>query len=86
MLVTHRLTVTTSCPSGGRDVYEVTVETDALLRVEAILDYIDTLTSEPLYQEDLTEALAAELGAKVTTVGRHLNVVETTVVAGEGDS
>lgn len=86
MKVTHRLVVTATCPTTGlRDVYDVAVTTvrpAGLLLVEDILEAADALTAKPIFQEELTRCLARDLDAQVTTVGRHLNIVETTVEAG----
>jgi hypothetical protein len=69
---THRCTIVGRCPHGCPDLYtaEFTVE-DRVLRVEDIRAEIDTLTNEPIYQEDLTRLLAERLNCVVVTTGPH---------------
>ena len=85
MKTTHRLTITCRCPidESTVDVYDVaiSVETDLVLPVESILDMKSRIESGPsLFQEQITLALAKDLEASVTTIGRHSGV-ETTCEA-----
>lgn len=75
MRVEHRLTVVARCPvDDSFDVYKVTVETDRVLLVEEILLAVKRLTVEQVYQEELTQSLAAEFEATVTTYGCHSGI------------
>lgn len=83
MNVTHSFPLAAKCPSGltVQDVYEVQVVTDRMIAVEDILAAADELANgEPIYQEDLTAALADRIGATVRTIGAH-GVVTTTAEA-----
>ncbi len=81
MIVRHHLRVTAVCPVDGLpDVYEATVETSRVIRVEDILAAADQLRTERIYQEDLTVRLARALGAQVTTIGWHSGI-RTEVIA-----
>ena len=85
MKVEHRLQVTCTCPVDGTiDIYDLLVEADRTIPVEAILGITAELaTGPPRYQEDLTGEIARQLlGTLVTSVGVHSGV-ETTVVCGE---
>jgi hypothetical protein len=79
MRVTHELTVNARCPvDGAADVYAVTVEVYRVLKVEDILAAVDEeLKAGPVFQEALTERLAARLKARVVTAGRHSGVLTT---------
>jgi hypothetical protein len=84
MIVTHRLEIRATCPvDQSPDVYQATITTRRLIPVESILAQIDTLTAEPIFQEELTLRLAAAIGAEVRTLGQHSGVT-TEVVAGAG--
>lgn len=68
------------CPIDGKtDTYEVTVESKYMIKIEDILEAANKLP-EPAFQEELTQFLAKELGALITTVGTHSGV-HTEVVA-----
>lgn len=70
------------CPvDGSADRYDLVVETERVVPVEHIFEAIDTATREPIFQEDLTRALADLLGCRVVTVGTHSGV-KTTCEAG----
>lgn len=83
MKATHVLTAVAPCPSElqEHDLYRIEVETDRMIRVEEIESVVHDLTSEPVFQEDLTETLADRLGAVVRTACRHSKTV-TEVEAG----
>lgn len=83
MKATHVLSAIAPCPSGlqEHDYYRIEVEADRMIRVEEIEAAVDELTTEPVFQEDLTEALADRLGAVVRTLGKH-NKTLTEVEAG----
>lgn len=75
ILTEHRLTITAICPVDGTiDVYKMIVETHDMIAVERIQDVVASATRDPLYQEALTQSLADELGATVTTEGVHSGV------------
>lgn len=77
----HRFRTTAVCPvDQSTDIYDVTVEVSGLLPVEDIHAALRSV-EQPIYQEDLTNLLATELNARVTTVGMHSGI-ETTCVYG----
>lgn len=77
----HRTIIHARCPHGPWDYYEVTVEPSAFLTVEDMEAALDGFRGATAYQEDLTREIAAKLGARITTRGRH-GTVDTEVVAG----
>lgn len=82
MLVTHKFTISCSCPvDGGADTYAVTVRARRCIKVEDIDREARRLASVQQFQEDLTRDLARCIGAEVTTVGFHSGF-KTTVVCG----
>ena len=82
MMVEHRLVVTATCPvDGGGDVYWVTVRTHRVMKVEDILEAVKELTSQPAFQESMTESLHRRLSCEVESVGWHSGV-QTRVVCG----
>lgn len=82
MLVEHTLTAVSRCPvDDAVDVYEVIVRTGRLVKVEDILAAVKDCTGEPVFQEALTERLAAVLRCEVETRGWHKGV-RTVVVCG----
>lgn len=85
MRVEHQLQISGICPINGvRDSYVATVRIKRMLTVEEIIERADNLSKsmEPMFQEQLTQALADLLCAEVETVGYHSGV-RTTVVCGE---
>jgi hypothetical protein len=73
--VVYRTEIAAICPvDGSRDIYRVTIRSDWLIPVEEILATIAAATGDPVYQENLTQTLADEIGAKVITTGRHSGV------------
>jgi hypothetical protein len=80
MRVIHETTFVRRCPvDDAQDRYELRVETAHLVKVENILAAIEALP-EKAFQEDITLALAAKLGCRVTTIGNHSGV-RTTCIA-----
>jgi GTP cyclohydrolase I len=78
MKVDYRLTVTARCPSdSGVDVYDITVTSDRMVLVEDILKIADQFGDRAIYQEELTEEMAAALDATVTSRGQHYGVDTT---------
>ena len=84
MRVMHTLTAHGVCPvNGDKDTYRVIVtilQADHAepVAVESILDVVECLTAQPIYQEALTAQLATQLSAGwdgrkviVTTSGYH---------------
>jgi hypothetical protein len=72
MKVRHRLIVRATCPvNGDRDRYLCWVTLDRVVKVEDIWQLVEELTQKPIFQEDLTQALADRLGAPVKTRGTH---------------
>ncbi len=81
MNVVHRLTIVGDCPvDGARDIYELTVTTYRMIKVESILEAVTTATDRPDFQEAITTRIKTHLGdgVEVRTVGTHSGV-ETTV-------
>ena len=73
---TYTLNISAKCPHDPktRDVYQCEITSNETLLVEAILETARDLGEEPIYQEDLTRALAERLNATVTLEGDHSNV------------
>jgi hypothetical protein len=77
VIVKHELTIARRCPvNDAHDIYQVLVEATRLIKVEDILAAAASLP-ERAFQEDLTVALAARLGCRVTTTGFHRGVKTT---------
>lgn len=75
MLVKHHLTITASCPVDRKpDHYEAVIEATRVIKVEDIIASVERLKSKRIFQEQLTQELARDLGAKVTTTGYHSGV------------
>lgn len=72
MKVCHRIKIKSICPvNGDADHYTAYCYTSGLLYCEKIVAARDDLTTKPVTQEVLTQALADRLGCKVRTVGTH---------------
>jgi hypothetical protein len=71
----HKTTIISKCPHGANDVYEAEfhISGSRTIPVEDIESAISNKTSSPIYQEDLTLALAMIFKCKVVTTGRHGN-------------
>lgn len=70
MKVSHTFRGHATCPVDPRivDDYEVTVETNRLIKVEDIFGAFRRIKEDgPIFQEDLTQKLATALNATVTT-------------------
>lgn len=82
MNVTHTLTIVGKCPvDGATDIYEMTVAASVVIPVETILDVVAAATTEPRYQEDLTQTIADALPATtITTKGTHSGVSTVCIV------
>lgn len=81
MLAKHTFTLNGRCPVNGElDFYTITVETDQVLEVHAMVETARNLLADPILQEDFTVQLATATGAKVTTACRH-GQVHTVVTA-----
>jgi len=77
MRVIHELIFLRQCPvDDAQDRYELFVETTRTVKVEDILAAIEALP-EKAFQEDITAALAAKLGCRVTTIGYHSGIKTT---------
>jgi hypothetical protein len=78
MQTEHVLTVHCQCPVDNvKDEYQTTILTDRLIKVEDILAIAAEFTEQTMFQEELTQLLAARLAATVTTVGLHSGVKTT---------
>jgi len=74
MRVIYTLHMTGTCPKDNlADLYLVEISSDKTLTVESILDAVETVNTNA-YQEDITEALAREIPARVKTTGWHSGV------------
>jgi hypothetical protein len=81
MKVRHTITIHSLCPvNGDLDRYVCHVYPSSLLYCEAVRDAVDELTTEPVTQEGLTQALANKLGCRVCTEGTHCRGRVTTKV------
>lgn len=77
MITTHELRICLRCPvDDAFDIYDVTVETTELVRVEDILLAVKHLP-EKSFQEVITKELAAKLACRVKTVCYHSGVKTT---------
>lgn len=74
---TYTMAVVAKCPKGGRDEYRLTVQFEAIIEVETIIEVVELCTREPIFQEGLTKAIAEGLDER--TDGR-VNGYEGTVV------
>ncbi len=80
MLTEHRLTIEAKCPvDDTTDTYNVYVRTTSLMGIEEIKAVVAGVTTEPLYQEDLTRNLGEQLidVTEVETHGIHSGVYTT---------
>ena len=77
MKVKHKLQIYGKCPvDGANDNYTLVVKTRKILKVEDILAAVSGL-KWPLFQEEVTQILADELGCNVRTVGYHSGIKTT---------
>lgn len=80
MKVTYQLTILCQCPIDTNviDIYDATIVSDFIIRVEEINEAVAEITRSPRFQESLTELLADSLSSdgpvSVTTVGTHSGV------------
>ncbi len=80
ILTEHRLTIEAKCPKdGSTDTYNTYVRTSAILAVETIIAEAKEIGSDPIYQEELTRALAERVpgAVEVETHGIHSGVYTT---------
>lgn len=78
MIVKHSLTITATCPVDGKpDHYDATIECARVVKVEDIIAAVYALKTRTIFQEELTQELSRQLGAKVTTIGYHSGVKTT---------
>ena len=74
MLVTHEIQVYGRCPVDGQsDTYDVTVTTRKIIKVEDIIEAINSI-QWPVFQEEMTQQLADRLGCRVRSVGYHSGI------------
>lgn len=78
---TYELEVRAICPHNKEliDVYDVTIQTNEIIKAETILEWFTRYSTRQVYQEDLTKESAVGLGARVTTVGIHAGVKITSI-------
>ena len=71
----YTLRVVALCPKDhGLDVYGCEVTSAQLIECERINEVVSKLKDQKIFQEDLTDKMARELGATVRTVGWHSNI------------
>ncbi len=81
MMTRYELHIHAACPvDSERDVYECIIESDRTIPVERINEVVGGWLAKGVFQEDITQAIARQLGAKVTTIGYHSGV-KTTCIA-----
>jgi len=73
---TYRLQFQCLCPSNHQTVdnYSAKIESDTMIAVENILQYIERVTARPQFQEALTQQLADVLMCAVELTGVHQGV------------
>jgi hypothetical protein len=77
MMVTHEVQVYGRCPVDDKsDSYDVTVTTMKIIKVEDIIAAIDAI-QWPVFQEEMTQQLADNLGCRVRSVGYHSGIKTT---------
>ncbi len=82
MKVTYETTFSAICPvDSGPDNYALRVTSRKAIPVESILAALVKASAMKAFQEEITQAIARELGAEVWTGGFHSGVW-TEVVAG----
>lgn len=75
MRIRHELTITAVCPVDGKpDRYEAFIDCTRIIPVEDILAAVSQCATRKVFQEDLTQELARQLGVKITTTGYHSGV------------
>jgi len=64
-----------TCPSDGKVIqYRIQIITEAMVMVEEIIEYIEKLNGEPMFQEHLTQDLAVKFKCKCKTFATHQGV------------
>lgn len=79
---TYQFEVRAQCPvnPSDTDLYDFTIESEALIEVEKIIAFIQANAGEQkVFQEALTQKCAVTLGARVTSVGYHSGIKVTSV-------
>ena len=76
MRITYHYQLHAQCPVDNTtiDVYEFTIESAVMIKVETIIECFVYAAGGPIFQEELTDRVARKLGAKVTSVGWHSGV------------
>ena len=77
----YQFAIRAQCPLHAEliDVYDVTIRTQATIKVESILQWFKQYESRQILQEDLTKESAVGLGVHVETAGIHSGVKVTSV-------
>lgn len=78
----YEICVRARCPVDPKviDVYDFTIESASIIVVEKIIRFFNEHAGDKIvFQEALTQLCSELLGAKVTSVGRHSNVMVTCV-------
>lgn len=73
----YEIEVRAQCPVNptDTDLYEFTIESEALIEVEKIIAFFKEHTGKKnIFQEVLTQKCATTIGARVTSVGWHSGV------------
>jgi hypothetical protein len=80
MLNIYEIQVRAQCPvnPADTDLYAFTIESEVLIEVEKIVGFFgENAGKAKVFQENLTQACAVTLGAKVTSIGWHSGVKVT---------
>jgi len=63
------------CPNGKlKDRYDCILESDSVLVVEHIVDFVKKISRRKIFQEHIADELRNEFQAKVTVTGIHFGV------------
>jgi hypothetical protein len=81
MKICHKIEVVCRCPSDALgDVYQCEIHTERVIKVEDIIETVDSLEDKSMYQENVAEYLRRALRAKIVLRGTHYGRISTEVV------
>lgn len=72
----YKIDFTAKCPNNTIviDKYKLTLKTERLIEVESIIEFLNTLKEDVIFQEDLTKKIAEHFNCTAKLVGWHFNV------------
>lgn len=72
----YELELRARCPIHAEltDIYSVRLESESLVKVEDILEFMRRFSERQVFQEDVTREIAVGLGVKAQLVGLHSGV------------